>query len=147
VGVAEQSRSGGLQPWALVVLVIFVCLGCPSYIAYTTYTDKRDRAAFTPVAQAYLDALIAHDRAKGYDLLCGSRRAKIPLDRWSADSNMEPHVMGYRVLKSRVERPTDTGTLYWVDVELRYSDGKTRNISLSMSDERSGWKVCTESGY
>ncbi|WP_426513112.1 hypothetical protein ACPPVO_22200 [Dactylosporangium sp. McL0621] len=138
---------GGPGIWWSLLLVMLMCLGCPAYFVYGTWSDRRDEAAMTPVAAAYLDALIAHDQAKGYALLCRSSRAQTPVERWHADRNMPPSVVGYRIVQARIDPGNEAPDSYFVDIELHYSDATNRTIALPMASEDGGWKVCTQSGY
>jgi hypothetical protein len=84
-------------------------------------------------------------RRKG--LLCARQRQATPLERWSAVTHTQPSVVSYRVLGARVETNNEGPDAHFVDVELHYSDNTTRKIALLMTDESSGWKVCTARGY
>ncbi|GAA2358466.1 hypothetical protein Cme02nite_34580 [Catellatospora methionotrophica] len=135
------------MPWFAIVAVLAICLATPTYFVYSFIADRRTVQELPPPAAAYLDALIAGDRAKGYELLCEHRRDQVPLERWRADRNMEPHVTGYRVIAGRVSRPSEGPVGYSVEVELRYSDSHLEQVALPMVEEDSGWKVCTDRGY
>ncbi|GHJ47188.1 hypothetical protein Cs7R123_45300 [Catellatospora sp. TT07R-123] len=128
-------------------MVLAVCLGVPTYFVYAYVSDAQTVKELPGPAAAYFDALIAGDHGKGYDLMCQSRRSWATREEWRGDRNMEPHVVGYRVIKGRVNRDTEGPISYSVEIELRYSDGGVERISLPMVQEHSAWKVCTDRGY
>lgn len=148
-GPSGDRQRPAVAPWMFgaLVLVLCLCLGWPAYAAYSWLGERRAEAAMTPVATAYLDALVKDDRPTGYALLCDRERQTVPLQRWSAVTNTQPAVVGYQVLGARIE-PNDEGPDgHYVDVELRYSDRTARKIALPMADDAGGWKVCTQAAY
>jgi len=138
-----------VAPWMFgaLALILCLCLGWPAYAAYSWFGERRAEAAMTPVATAYLDALVKDDRPAGYALLCDRERQAVPPQRWSGSTHTQPAVIGYRILGARVEPNNEGPDGHYVDVELRYSDNTTRRIALPMADDPAGWKVCTQSAY
>ncbi|MEU8006843.1 hypothetical protein AB0B66_37270 [Catellatospora sp. NPDC049111] len=134
-------------PWPAVVMIVAVCLGVPAHFTYAFFADRQTVKELPGPAAAYLDALIAGDRVTGYELLCQRRRDRVSFQNWRADRGMEPHLTGYRILEGHVYRSTEGGVAYGVDVELRYSDCHGEQITLPMTDEKAGWRVCTDHAY
>jgi hypothetical protein len=134
----------GLHPYWLVALVVFACLGCPTYVVWTTFTDRVDKAGMTAAATSYLDAWRDGQPSRAEGWICGSERAKQPSHRrlpYPGDEDLD----SYRLVKAKVHRRSRGPTTYSVEAELLYADGKRRLMRYWMSDERAGWRVCTES--
>ncbi|MDI1461104.1 hypothetical protein QEZ54_09020 [Catellatospora sp. KI3] len=134
-------------PWLAAAMILTVCLGVPTYLTYSFFADQQTVKELPGPASAYLDALIAGDRAKGYELLCQRRRERVSFENWRAERGMEPHLVGYRLLQGHVYRDTENGVGYGIDVELHYSDGHREQITLPMTEEKAGWRICTDHAY
>ncbi|MDI1463750.1 hypothetical protein QEZ54_22455 [Catellatospora sp. KI3] len=136
-----RSSSGNGFFWFLGFVVLLMCVGTPLYVVYRSHTDKAAKEGMNAAATAYLDALRDGRYDAAYAWVCGSERKKYALDKWRARHD-RPALAGYRIAGLRVEDVSDTGTFYYVDTELAFTDGTTRAKALSLSDERAGWRVC-----
>jgi hypothetical protein len=50
-------------------------------VSWTTFTDRRDKAGMTSAATSYFDAWKAGKSAEAERWICGSERAKPPIQR------------------------------------------------------------------
>ncbi len=98
----------------------------------------------TAAATSYFDAWQAGKAAQAEEWICGSERAKSQIQRQLPYPGGDD-LKSYRLTSATVHRTSDSPTTYSVEADLQYADGRNRQARYWMSDERSGWRVCTES--
>jgi PAS domain S-box-containing protein len=114
-----------------VAIVLLICLECPAYVVWTTFTDRRDKAAMTAAATSYFDAWQAGKAAQAEEWICGSERAKPQIQRqlpYPGDDDLK----SYRLTSATVHRTSDSPTTYSVEADLQYADGRNRQARLSV---------------
>ncbi|MFI5911427.1 hypothetical protein [Dactylosporangium sp. NPDC051541] len=107
-------------------------------IALLTSAGPIDQSSPESVARGYLDAIIEHQPAKAYKVLCADQRAALSEEEWG-DRTLK--VDRYDYVDAR--RPdADRDTLAEVEVGVNKPEGKSVVSKLVVVKEDGRWWVC-----